>query len=269
MALFDFSGKTVLISGASRGIGSATAMAFANAGARVAINYRADLAGATGVLNGIIDAGGKAILAPADIADAAATEKMVGLVESALGPVDILVNNAAAFSRRHFLDVSADELDVIMNTNFRGLFLLSQIVARGMSSRKTGAIVHVSSILAQLAVPTRSAYAASKGALESLTRAMALDLAESGIRVNAVSPGLIQTDAMLAGFTDPRRLEAVQQHIPFQRFGTPDEIAQAILFLASPAASYISGVILGVDGALGAREAGPVFSAAPSTPPVI
>ena len=98
---------------------------------------------------------------------------------------------------------------------------------------------------------------------------MALDLAASGIRVNAVSPGLIQTDAMLAGFTDPQRLAAVQQHIPFQRFGTPDEIAQAILFLASPAASYISGVILGVDGALGAREAGPVLSAAPSTPPVI
>ena len=256
--MVDFAGSNVLVTGASRGIGAETARAFARAGAQVAVNYRADEVGARVVVEQIVGSGGRAILAPGDVAHAAALGNLVAQVERDLGAVDVLVNNAAAFSRKHFLDVTPDELDAVMNANFRGVFLLSQLIARGMATRKRGAIVHVSSILAQLAVPTRSAYAASKGALESLTRAMALDLAPHGIRVNAVSPGLINTEAMLAGFNDPARLAAVQQHIPLNRFGDAHEIAEAILFLASSAAGYISGAVLAVDGALSAREAGPI-----------
>ena len=176
----------------------------------------------------------------------------------AAGPVTVLVNNAAGFSRAHFLDVSIEELDRVWDINVRGVFYLSQLVARKMAERRRGSIIHVSSILARLAVPTRTVYCASKGAIEALTRAMALDLAGHNVRVNAVSPGLIETQAMLAGFPSEDMVNEVRRHIPSRRFGTTDEMAAAILFLASDAASYINGIVLPVDSALSAREAGPV-----------
>ncbi len=156
------------------------------------------------------------------------------------------------------LDVELDEFDRIWAANVRGLFYLSQIVARSMAVRGRGAIVHVSSILARLAVPERSAYCATKGAVESLTRAMALDLADTGIRVNAVAPGLIATDALLAGMPDPELQAAVQRHIPGGRFGRPEEVARVIVFLASDEAHYVNGSVIPVDAGLGGREAGPL-----------
>lgn len=252
-----FNNDVVLITGASRGIGRATAEAFAAAGACVAINYRADEAGAQATLAAIHAAGGKAILAQADISIPTDVETLVARIEAELGPIEALVNNAAAFNRAGFLDVTLQDLDTVLATNLRGLFYLSQLVARRMAGRGRGAIVNVSSILAQLTVPGRSAYAASKGGVEALTRAMALDLAPYGIRVNAVAPGLVRTEALLAGFRDPALQEAVQRYIPLKRFGEPAELAQAILFLASPAASYITGAILHVDAGLHVAESGP------------
>jgi NAD(P)-dependent dehydrogenase (short-subunit alcohol dehydrogenase family) len=257
----DFAGQTVLITGASRGIGAATALLFAQHGAQVAINYRSDEESARQVQQAIHAQGGRAELCRANVGDPEAVTQMVDHVERTLGPIHVLVNNAAAFNRNPFLAVTLAEFDQVWTTNVRGLFVLSQLVARRMAERQRGAIIHVSSILAQLAVPTRTAYCASKGAVESLTRAMALDLAPYHIRVNAVSPGLIQTEAMLAGFTDPARLAVVQQFIPEKRFGAAEEIAQTILFLASDAASYINGVVIPVDGALSVREAGPLPTA--------
>jgi NAD(P)-dependent dehydrogenase (short-subunit alcohol dehydrogenase family) len=172
--------------------------------------------------------------------------------------VTVLVNNAAGFSRAPFLEVDIDEFDRVWHINVRGVFHLSQLAARKMAERNHGTIINVSSILARLAVPQRSAYCASKGAIESLTRALALELAPYNVRVNAVSPGLIETKAMLAGFPSQELLNNVRRHIPAKRFGQPEELAQAILFLASDEASYINGIVLPVDSALGAREAGPV-----------
>jgi NAD(P)-dependent dehydrogenase (short-subunit alcohol dehydrogenase family) len=170
----------------------------------------------------------------------------------------VLVNNAAAFNRAPFLEVDIAEFDRVWNINVRGVFYLSQLVAQKMAERKQGSIIHVSSILAKLAVPQRSAYCTSKGAIEALTRAMALDLAPYNVRVNAVSPGLVETKAMLAGFPTEALINSVRQHIPSNRFGEPEELAQAILFLASKEASYINGVVLPVDSGLSVREAGPV-----------
>jgi NAD(P)-dependent dehydrogenase (short-subunit alcohol dehydrogenase family) len=181
---------------------------------------------------------------------------MVAEVGSGEGPIDVLVNNAASFSRSPFLDTDLGELDRVLATNVRGLFHVSRLVASSMLGRG-GAIVNVSSILARLATGNRTAYCASKGAVESVTRAMALDLAPHGIRVNAVAPGLISTDALLAGMVDPELRASIESHIPSAGFGQPADVAAAILFLASDEARYVNGVVFAVDAGLGAREAGP------------
>jgi NAD(P)-dependent dehydrogenase (short-subunit alcohol dehydrogenase family) len=249
--------RTVLITGASRGIGAATAIAFAREGARVAVNFRSDEEGAHTTCRTIRNAGGVAEPFQADVADADAVVALSTAVENALGPVDVLVNNAAAIDRSAFLDVSPATFDEVWHSNVSGVFRLSQLVARGMVARRRGAIVNVSSILASLAVPNRTAYIASKGAIEALTRAMALDLSNYGVRVNAVAPGLVATTALFAGFPNAAVQADVERYIPGGRFGRPDELAAAILFLASDDASYLNGAVVPVDAGLAGREAGP------------
>lgn len=253
-----FAGKGVLVTGASRGIGRATAVAFARHGASVLINYRADEAGARETLNLIEQADGSGFIVQADVADPNAVQQMMNHAEALLPSLDVLVNNAAAFSRKSFLDVSLEEFDTSFHTNVRGVFYLSQLVSKSMVERKQGNIIHVSSILAALSVPMRTVYSATKGAIESLTRAMALDLVGFGVRVNAISPGLIRTDAMTAGFNSTDLLQEVEGHIPGGKFGDPEDIANVAMFLASDLAGYITGVVLPVDMGLSAREAGPV-----------
>lgn len=252
-----FEDQVVIVTGASQGIGQATARAFAQEGAHVILNYFRSEAEAQAVLAEIeADGRGRATLVRANVGDLEDCRRLVEAGE-AVGPVTVLVNNAAGFNRAPFLDIDIAELDRVWSINVRGLFYLSQLAARKMAGRRRGSIVHVSSILARLAVPQRTVYCATKGALEALTRAMALDLAPYQVRVNAVAPGLIETKAMLAGFPSQELLDTVRDHIPSRRFGRPEEMAQAILFLASPEAAYINGIVLPVDSALGAREAGP------------
>lgn len=253
----QFKDRIVMITGASQGIGRAMAEVFAEHRATVVINFHSNDSGARETLERVKKKGGKGIIKKTDIGNPESARQLVETVEQELGPIDVLINNAAAFSRSHFLKVTLDELDSVLNTNIRGLYYLSQLAATEMAKRKRGTIIHVSSILAQHAVQNRTAYCASKGAVEALTRAMALDLTPFNIRVNAISPGLIQTDAMLNGFSDPELLAEVQRHIPGGHFGNPEDIANAALFLASDLAKYINGVILSVDYGLAAREAGP------------
>jgi 3-oxoacyl-[acyl-carrier protein] reductase len=260
----QFADQVVVVTGASRGIGAATAKAFAAHGAHVVVNFRTDADGAQKTLAEIEDGGGQATAVCADIASPADVERLVTHTEGKLGPIRTLVNNAAAFNRDVFLDVALDELDRVWATNVRGVFHLSQLVAGRMAARGGGCIINVSSILADLAVPMRTVYCATKGALDSLTRAMAIDLAPQNVRVNAVAPGLIRTEALLAGMRDPERQAAVQQFIPNGRFGEAEEVAQTIVFLASEAARYITGAVMPVDGGLGAREAGPLHPGTPA-----
>ena len=249
--------SVILITGASRGIGAATAQAFAKQGDAVVINYRSDEVGAQAVLNEITQAGGTAMLAQTDIADAAACERMLATINGQLGPVTTLINNAAQFDREPFENVKLEDAQRVLNANVLGPFVLSQLVARQMIAHKIGGnIIHVSSVLAQHAYENRSIYIASKGAVEALTRAMAVDLARHHIRVNCVAPGLIATEALMAGLPDDARA-AKEALIPFGRLGEPSEIAAALMFLASPAARYITGVVLPVDGGVAARESSP------------
>jgi NAD(P)-dependent dehydrogenase (short-subunit alcohol dehydrogenase family) len=259
-----FVDRTVLITGASRGIGAASAVAFAGEGARVAVNFRSDEDGAEATCRSIREVGGVAERFRADVSDADAVVALAAAVEASLGPVDVLVNNAAVIDRGSFLDVSQASFDEVWHLNVRGVFLLSQLVAKGMVARRSGSIVNISSILASLAVPNRTAYVASKGAIEALTRAMALDLSAHGVRVNCVAPGLIATDALFAGFPNAQVQDDVERYVPGGRFGRPDEIAAAIVFVASDDASYLNGAIVPVDAGLGGREAGP--PAKPLTP---
>lgn len=252
-----FSERVVLVTGASRGIGAATARRFGSEGARVIVNYRSDVEGANRTVAAIRDSGGRARAAQADVGLVADVDRMVADISSEEGPVDVLINNAASFSRTGFLDTDLQDLDSVLATNVRGLYYLSQVVARSMVERRRGSIIHISSILARLAVPNRTVYCASKGAVEALTRAMALDLAPYGVRVNAVAPGLISTEALLAGMPDESLQEAIQSHIPVGRFGEPAELAAAIAWVASDDASYVNGALIPVDAALGSKEAGP------------
>ncbi len=253
----DLKDCVALVTGASRGIGRATALAFAREGAHVIVNFRKDAAGAQDTVARIGQAGGHATALQADISVIADLERMVSHVEDNIGPIAVLVNNAGAVDRTPFLDVTLDQLDEVLQANVRGVYYLSQLVARRMAVRRKGAIIHVTSILAQQTIPGRTAYAASKGALESLTRAMALDLAPYQIRVNAVAPGLIRTEMLLSGLPGEAFIEDLQHFIPFKRFGEPEELANVIVFLASPAASYISGALIPVDAGLRVLEAGP------------
>jgi NAD(P)-dependent dehydrogenase (short-subunit alcohol dehydrogenase family) len=253
-----FAGKGVLVTGASRGIGRATALAFAQHGANVIINYRADEDGARETLEQIQNAGGTGFIVQADVADPSAVERMVLQAEGLVSSIDVLVNNAAAFNRSSFLDVNLEDFDASFNTNVRGVYYLSQLIAKGMVQRRQGSIIHISSILATLTIPQRSVYAATKGAIESLTKAMALDLVDFGVRVNAIAPGLIGTEAMTAGFGSDTMLAEMESHIPGGKFGRPEDTASAVMVLASDLARYITGVILPVDMGLSAREAGPV-----------
>ncbi|NMC78395.1 MAG: 3-oxoacyl-ACP reductase FabG [Chloroflexi bacterium] len=253
-----FAGQVALVTGASKGIGRAVAEGFAREGAAVILNYRSDDEGAQEALAQIQGAGGRAWLVKADVSQPDEVRRLVAEAEQQVKQVDILVNNAAIVNRRHFFEVTPDDLGLTLDTNVKGLYLLSQLIARGMAERKKGVIIHLSSILARLAVEKRTAYCASKGAIEGLTRAMALDLAPYNIRVNAVSPGLIRTEALLAGMPVEAVQAEVQRYISTGRFGDPQELAQVVLFLASDEARYINGAVIPVDSGLGAREAGPL-----------
>ncbi len=254
---FDFTGQTVFITGASRGIGAATAQLFAGAGARVVVNYREDRAGAEQVTADITAAGGQAMSLQGDAGSEADVRRMLATVGAQWGPVRVLVHNASAINRSYFLDATLDDFDLMFGANVRGPFLMSQLAAQQMIAAGVGGtIIHISTILARQTIQNRTLYAATKGALESLTRAMALDLARHHIRVNAVAPGLIYTQALRDGIAALGE-ENFTKYVPFDRFGEPREIASTVAFLASEAASYITGVLVPVDGGLGVLEAGP------------
>jgi NAD(P)-dependent dehydrogenase (short-subunit alcohol dehydrogenase family) len=257
----SFAGQTVLVTGASRGIGAATAVLFGELGAHVVINYREDEEGAAQTAQAVAEAGmtagGKVTVLQGDVGSEADVERMMQAVADQSGPLRVLVHNAAAVNREHFLAATTADFDLMFGANVRGPFRMSQLAAQQMiAGGQGGSIIHISTILARQTIANRTLYSASKGALEALTRAMALDLAPHQVRVNAVAPGLIYTKALRDGIAALGE-EKFVKHIPLSRFGHPREIAAVVAFLASDAASYITGAVVPVDGGLGVAEAGP------------
>ncbi|MDR3700417.1 MAG: SDR family NAD(P)-dependent oxidoreductase [Candidatus Sulfopaludibacter sp.] len=245
----DLTGKTALVTGASSGIGAATAAVLAELGARVAIGFHNNRNGAEEVCHGIVAAGGKAVALQADMRKPAEVRPLVERASAELGPLDILVNNAGSLVKRYPLrDLTEAGWDEIMDLNLKSAVLCTQAVAPSMIERKTGAIVNVVSIAAHNGGgPGAGPYAASKAALIAMTKAQAKEFAPFGIRVNAISPGVIATPFHEV-FSTPEMIANFVKGIPLGRVGKSIECATVIAFLVSDAASYMVGETVEVNG---------------------
>jgi NAD(P)-dependent dehydrogenase (short-subunit alcohol dehydrogenase family) len=241
-------GKRVLVTGAQRGIGRAIAVRFAEAGADVALNYLDDKAAAESAAAEIIALGRRAATLAADIARPEEARRLVGDAERALGPIDVLVNNAGIFPRAPFLELTEEIWDAVLDTNLKATFVCAQEAARRMvAAGRSGAIINLSSGAPYRGSMRATAYMASKLGIVGLTRGMARELAPHGIRVNAIAPGITNTAMPRLGNTE-EGLAALGRANPTGRLAEPDDIADAVVFLATDAARYIVGQLIHVNG---------------------
>lgn len=246
--------KVIVITGASRGIGAATARLAAERGYAVGVKYRQNKAAADAVVGGIVERGGRAIALPADISSESDITNLFKTVDAQLGPMTALVNNAGILEQQTRVeDITVERLHRIFSTNVVGSFLCAREAIKRMSTKNGGAggaIVNVSSGASRAGSPNEYVdYAASKGAMDTMTIGLSKELAGEGIRVNAVRPGFIDTDIHADG-GEPNRVELVKSFVPMKRVGQPEEIASAILWLLSDEASYTSGAFIDVAGGL-------------------
>lgn len=244
--------KIILITGGSRGIGAATARLAAQLGYAVCINYLRNRSAAISVVQDIVAAGGTAIAVPADVSSEPDVIRLFKSVDDSLGPVTALVNNVGVVEQQTRVEnMDAARLNRVLAVNVTGSFLCAREAIRRMSTKRGGeggAIVNVSSVAARLGSPEEYVdYAAAKAAIDTFTFGLAKEVALEGIRVNAVRPGVVYTDIHASG-GEPNRVERVREFVPMKRGGRPEEVAQAILWLLSDAASYSTGAILDVSG---------------------
>ena len=243
-----FEGYKGLVTGASSGLGRAIAIAFSSEGAWVGIGYNRSWKGAQQTLEEIDSQGGKGRLVKINVTDPADVNQSIQSLKADFGQIDFLVNNAAIVQDKPFALMSVADWSSVLSTNLGGVFNCSRAVVRTMIAQKRGCIVNVGSVAGIVASPGQVNYAASKGGMISMSRTMAAELAPQGIRVNVVVPGLL-TEGMSTKLKRPIA-ESYRQRIPLARFGNPDEVARAVLFLTSSDASYIIGQTLVVDGGL-------------------
>jgi glucose 1-dehydrogenase/3-oxoacyl-[acyl-carrier protein] reductase len=250
--LLDLSGKVAIVTGASQGIGAAIARRFAEAGARVVVHYRSREDAAREVVNTISGAGGAAVAVQAELATGAGANALIAATKRSFGSLDIAVNNAGSFPNRSLLEMSEAEWRDLYRSNVETAFLCTQAAARHMQQTGGGAIVNLGSIAALSPGPDHSHYNSAKAAILMLTRSAAQELGRYGIRVNSVSPGLIERPGLEAVWPDGVRRWRSQA--PLGRLGQPEDVADACLFLASAAARWITGHNLVVDGGIMASQ---------------
>lgn len=242
--------QVALVTGGSRGIGKGIVLALAREGAKVTFVYHSNKDAATALEQEVAAAGGVAKGVQADVADAKAGEAVVAGVLAEHGRLDILVNNAGVIRDKLFLKMDADDWTTVINTNLTGVFGFCKAVAQQMAfKQRSGRIVNVSSIAAEHVNKGQANYAASKGAINSFTRVLAAELAGRNVLVNAVAPGFIATD-MSAAVRNMAGEDNLKKLIPVKRLGTPEDIANVVVFLCGPAAAYVTGQVITVDGGL-------------------
>jgi 3-oxoacyl-[acyl-carrier protein] reductase len=246
--MIDLSGKVVLVSGGSRGIGAAVATMMAKAGATVALTYATRKKDAQHTAQEIAVAGGECLIIRADVSQAADIQNAVKTVLDHFGRIDILVNNAGVWKRAPMGSMTEKQWDETVDVNLKGTFLLCNAVVPVMKKHKGGKIINIASTAGQRGEPYYSHYAASKGGMIAFTKAIAAELAPSNIIVNCVSPGWVDTDMTARALTDRRTRAEIKRLIPRGRVATPEEIAGPVMFLASDLANHMIGAIVNVNG---------------------
>lgn len=247
--LFDLTGKKALVTGASRGLGKAMAVALGSAGCDVALNARsADALKET--QEEIERLGRKTVLVPGDVSDETQVKQFVKAAHKALGRIDILINNAGVWGGSYFLRTRKEDWDKVVGINLTGAYLVAKEVGKVMLKQKSGKVINMTSVQAFRGRPQALAYSTTKAGVIQMTRVMAVELGPAGIQVNCLAPGLFATD-MTKVYTDAANSPEMKEYlskIPAQRYGQPEELAGAVIFLASKAADHITGQTLAIDG---------------------
>lgn len=238
--------STVLITGSARGIGAATAALFADMGYNVIINYNTSKSDALALLEKITANGGKAVAIQADVSKASEAQRLFGEAKKVFGTVDVLVNNAGIAQQKLFTDITEEDYDRMFDCNVKSVFNCCQYALPDMIHNKHGRIINISSMWGVVGASCEVHYSASKAAVIGMTKALAREVAPSGITVNCITPGVIDTP-MNKGF-DEDTIAALREETPVGRLGTPEDVARAVVFLADEKSSFITGQTLGIDG---------------------
>lgn len=238
--------KVALVTGASRGIGKAAALALASQGAKVVVNYARSGEAAEATVNEITEAGGEAIALQADVSQAEAVDDLIKATLDKFGRIDVLVNNAGITKDTLLLRMKPEQWQAVIDLNLTGVFLCTKAVSKTMLKQRSGRIINIASVAGQMGNPGQANYSAAKAGVIGFTKTVAKELANRGVTVNAVAPGFIETD-----MTEDLKSDDIIKFIPLGRYGKPEEVAGTIRFLAAdPAAAYITGQVFNVDGGM-------------------
>ena len=247
LEIFDLTGKTAMVTGSTRGLGEIAATALAKAGADIAVCGR-NADDLRRVTNDIQEIGRKADGFFIDVTEKKSVTKAVEQILEYFGKIDILVNNAGVNYRVPILEFPEEEWNRVINTNLKGYFLVAQAVVPQMIRNNYGKVINTSSILGAVGLPNQVAYASSKGGVDQLTKVMAIEWAQQGVRVNAIGPTYFETDLVAQIRNDPERFKFINERTPMGRWGYPQELEGIVIFLASPASDFITGQTVYVDG---------------------